>query len=662
MYKICVFAGTTEGRKLVEFLTSQPVRVTACTATEYGGALLPEGENLTVFSHRMSKAEMAQLMELERFDLVIDATHPYADAVTEHIAAACAETETQYLRLLRGTGELPEHAVFVESVAGAVEYLNGMDGNILLTTGSKQLREFAALDHFEQRVYARVLPMQESLEACQSVGLSGLHIIAMQGPCSKEMNVAMLRAVQARFLVTKESGDVGGFAAKAAAAKEAGATLVVLGRPPQKEGLSYAEVIGLLSRNFGVRRKTKISVVGIGLGDPDTLTVQAKCVIEQAQCLIGAGRMLRSVSRPGQIVYEAVAPDKIAQWLEEHPEMERVAVLMSGDTGFFSGTKKLLPLLKHGAVEVFPGISSLSYLCSRLGTSYDDVTTVSLHGREHNIFAELREKRRVFVLVGGENGVGTLCTRLTQGGFCDVLVHVGERLSYPEERIVSGTAEALAAQVFHPLSAVLLEYSGQAAVVTHGLPDETFQRGEGEHGVVPMTKSEVRSVCLSKLRLKRNSICWDIGAGTGSTAIEMALQCADGQVYAVEYKQAALALMKENQVRLGVENLTIISGKAPNACGELPAPSHVLIGGSGGELREILELVIRKNPAVRIVATAIAMETIAELTQCIKAFDWAEKEIVTLNVSKTRQLGAYHLMMAQNPITIFTLQAGEGTT
>ena len=176
-----------------------------------------------------------------------------------------------------------------------------------------------------------------------------------------------------------------------------------------------------------------------------------------------------------------------------------------------------------------------------------------------------------------------------------------------------------------------------------------------------MTKSEVRAVCLSKLQLTRESICWDIGAGTGSVAIEMALQCDSGQVYAVECKQSALELLMENQARFGVENLRIVSGKAPEACEDLPVPSHVFIGGSSGTIREILALARQKNPAVRIVATAIAMETIAELTRCIKEFVWSEKEIVTLNVSKDREVGNYHLMTAQNPITIFTLQAGEET-
>lgn len=175
------------------------------------------------------------------------------------------------------------------------------------------------------------------------------------------MNTDMLRAVQGRYLVTKDSGDVGGFAEKVSATRAAGATLVVVGRPTQKAGLSYEETVCLLCQRFGFSRQTRIFVIGIGLGRPDTMTVQARNAIESAKCLIGAGRMLNAVSHPGQMCYEAIALEKIGEWMETHPELERIAVLMSGDTGFFSGTKKLLPLLKHCNVEVLPGISSLSF-------------------------------------------------------------------------------------------------------------------------------------------------------------------------------------------------------------------------------------------------------------------------------------------------------------
>lgn len=253
MDKLCIFAGTTEGRQLVEFLSGQPVAVTACVATEYGEALLSPAENLTISARRLAEEEMEDLFRAQGFALVVDATHPYAAAVTENIAAACAKTSTPYLRLIRAGADVPEGAVYVPDIPHAVAYLNEMAGNILLTTGSKELSLYKDIWDFTDRVYARVLPMESSLVACRAAGLPPSHIIAMQGPFSKELNVALLRFTQTRYLVTKEDGTPGGFADKAAAAAEAGVTLVVIGRPPQREGLSLSDTTALLCRRFGLR-------------------------------------------------------------------------------------------------------------------------------------------------------------------------------------------------------------------------------------------------------------------------------------------------------------------------------------------------------------------------------------------------------------------------
>ena len=210
MYKLCVFAGTTEGRELVELLEGQPVAVTACVATEYGETLLTARENLTISAGRLCREEMEALLRREGFDLVVDATHPYAQEVTEHIAGACQGTETAYLRLLREEQGLPAGALWAPDAAGAAALLADRPGNILLTTGSKELGQFASIPGFAQRTYARVLPMEASLRACEAAGLSPAHILAMQGPFSREMNLAMLRAVSAAWLVTKEGGAAGG--------------------------------------------------------------------------------------------------------------------------------------------------------------------------------------------------------------------------------------------------------------------------------------------------------------------------------------------------------------------------------------------------------------------------------------------------------------------
>ena len=240
-----------------------------------------------------------------------------------------------------------------------------------------------------------------------------------------------------------------------------------------------------------------------------------------------------------------------------------------------------------------------------------------------------------------------------------VRVSVGERLSYPDERITRGTAAELAERTFDKLSVALLENPSPDAVVTHGLPDERFQRSLAPGHVVPMTKSEVRSVCLSKLQLTADAVCWDVGAGTGSVAIEMALQAARGSVWAIEREADALTLLEQNRAAFGAENLRLVSGSAPEACRELPAPTHVFLGGTGGQVREILQLLLEKNPHVRIVATAVTLESAAALTACMREFEFCE--CVSLSIAKARAAGPYHLMAGQNPIYIFTLQNGGNT-
>ena len=153
-----------------------------------------------------------------------------------------------------------------------------------------------------------------------------------------------------------------------------------------------------------------------------------------------------------------------------------------------------------------------------------------------------------------------LCARLVDAGLSQVRVSVGERLSYPDEKITCGTARELSEQTFDKLSVALIENDHPDAIVTHGLPDEAFLRSLEPGKLVPMTKSEVRSVCLSKLQLTPDAVCWDVGAGTGSVSIEMAIQASRGRVYAIEKNEQALALLQENKTRFSQENLDIVPG------------------------------------------------------------------------------------------------------
>ena len=292
MCKICIFAGTTEARWLVELLSAQPVAVTACVATEYGETLLPEASSVTVRSGRIPVGEIIEMLSKTKFDLVIDATHPYAASITESVAHACAETGTDYLRLLREESDKVSGVQYASSAEDAAAFLSKTDGNILLTTGSKDLKTYSKIKDFTARVYARVLPLDASLALCREAGVQPSHILAMQGPFSEEMDTAMLRAVSARWLVTKDGGEAGGFSAKVAAARKAGADVLVIGRPKQREGKSFSQVLEILERRFGFKFPQSVQIVGIGPGSQSAMTQEARRAIEEADCLIGACRML----------------------------------------------------------------------------------------------------------------------------------------------------------------------------------------------------------------------------------------------------------------------------------------------------------------------------------------------------------------------------------
>ena len=660
MTKICVFAGTTEGRRLAEFLRGQPVSVLACVATDYGEALIGAGDNVEVSAGRLDAAGMEALLRERRFDAVVDATHPFAVEASKNIAAACAATGTPCLRLDRGGALADGDAVRVESIEAAADFLAERPGNALITTGGKDLAPYARVPDHRDRLWARVLPNEASLRACADAGFAPAHVIAMQGPFSEAMNAATLRSIRADWLVTKDSGDLGGLREKLAAARAAGARCVVVGRPVETQGLDFAGVVRQLTEHFGLEDVREIDLVGIGMGALRTLTLEAREALERADCVIGAARMIEAVASLGKPAFEAYAPDKVAGVIAAHPECRRVAVVLSGDPGFFSGAKKLLKRLEGHRVRVLPGVSSLQYLCAKVGESWDDARVVSLHGRDAAVAGLLRRHGKVFAVTDGEKALRAICRELVGAGMGAARVTVGERFSYPDEAFRVGTAASLIDARCDALSALLIAWPAEPEPLAFGLPDDAFVRMTGGERPVPMTKSEVRAVALSKLRLTEDAVLWDVGAGTGSVSIEAALLCPRGQVCAVERRPDACRLIGENAKRHRVGNIAIVEGEAPAALGDLPTPSHAFIGGSGGSLRAIVKAALDANPDVRVVINAATPENLGEIAAILRECDFEQQELIQVSVSRARRAGNLHLMEGMNPVWIASMQYPRG--
>lgn len=236
MDKILLFAGTTEGRNLAEFLEKNQIPTEVCVATQYGETLLEEGKYLHVHAGRLDETEMEQQIQKQQITLVIDATHPYAVIVSQNIRRACSRTGTEYIRLARKETDASwkqemEDVTEVASVAEAAAFLAKKEGRIFAATGSKELSAYQVIPDYQDRVVARVLSTPEAVSECAMLGFSGKNLICMQGPFTEDLNVAMLRQAQASWMVTKESGKAGGFLEKLRAAKKAGAKLVVIKRP-----------------------------------------------------------------------------------------------------------------------------------------------------------------------------------------------------------------------------------------------------------------------------------------------------------------------------------------------------------------------------------------------------------------------------------------------
>lgn len=479
-----------------------------------------------------------------------------------------------------------------------------------------------------------------------------------------------MKQIHANWLVTKSSGKAGGYQEKCEAAVRAEVNMIVVSRPEESSGIEeeslekkgLAETIRFIREMYRIKEKRDLYLIGMGPGDFKLLTREAEECLESCDVIIGAKRIVEIwKGYQGKPRLESYRREEILSYLREHPWYRRIALVYSGDVGFYSGASGMRECVREKYQEfskewkddfqIYPvsGISSPVYFLNKLGHSWDSVRLVSCHGKKTNLISMLKHQRRICTLLGEKDTVANICRTLLDFGMERVRITVGERLSYPDERIVTGCPKDFLSQEFDTLSVALFENPDfEARKISPGIEDSAFIRGK-----VPMTKQEIRVIALSKLKLLEDSILYDVGAGTGSVAIEAALQCGLGHVYAIEKKPEGISLIKENKRRFGTENLTIVEGEAPEALGDLPRPTHAFIGGSSGRLLEVIRTVREKNPDVRFVITAITLETLASLEQIKEQFpEYADMEVLQINAARSRALGSYHLMSAENPVFV----------
>lgn len=411
--------------------------------------------------------------------------------------------------------------------------------------------------------------------------------------------------------------------------------------------------------------------------------------------IFGAARVLEGLTDLPKQIVEAKPKqicDRLSELLEEG-NISNAAIALSGDSGFYSGARILQKRISERLtaedgydieLEILPGISSVQAFAAKLGVPWQNWNLVSAHGVDCDVVHEVMKGRETFFLTGGRYTAGVICRELEEAGLGDLKVTVGENLSYaasssnptipkpsaeteahPEptlrenaaetfpprtERLLTGTACDFAGKPFDDLAVILVDTKtpgGETLILPprpFGIPDSEFIRGK-----VPMTKMEVRCVILGKMGVSDSDIVWDIGAGTGSVSVELAMRAR--QVWALERKEEAVRLIRENRKKFGRWNLHVVQGKAPEDMDKLPAPDVVFVGGSGGCLGEILERVWERNERARICISATLLETIQEGMDAF-AQKSIEPDITQVAVSRAESVGGKHMMKAGNPIFV----------
>lgn len=687
MKEILLFAGTTEGRELSECLAEAGISHTICVATEYGEIVLKKHPLVKIHQGRMRQEEIEKFLETESFAAVVDATHPFAKDITYNIKAALGQVKSlgifiPYLRLKRdGITQREDNIRYFESNEACEKALEETEGNILLTTGSKELSKYCISGKVKERLYVRVLPGIESLSLCMEQGILGKQVIAMQGPFTVGMNEATIRQYQISHLVTKESGTAGGYQEKLEAAKRTGIKVFVIGCPKESEGYSFSEIGSKLEEICGKKipvnarvgengqyKRMEIILAGIGMGRAGCLTKDVEKAVREADILLGAERMLKDLDRLKDLGAEAekhpfYQAEQIIPYLRSMQEKnlfsgnKKVVVLFSGDSGFYSGCQSLYTALEEeirtgslkAAVRILPGISSVSYLASCIGESYQDAAVYSIHGKKLcNLARRIRRSPKTFLLTSGVDDINWLGKTLIESGMPECEIIAGYQLSYGEQRIDKYTpAECCELKEEGLYTCFIKNPYADGRKLTHGMADEAFIRDS-----VPMTKEEVREVSICKLHLHRNAVVYDIGSGTGTIAVEIAALSDDVQVYAVERKKEAALLIEKNKEKFGLQNITVIEAEAPEGLAGLPMATHAFIGGSGGRLKEILAALKQINPKMRIVINAVSMETICEIKEVLSMHQIEGEEIVQLQVSRAKKMGNHHLMQSENPVWV----------
>ena len=413
---------------------------------------------------------------------------------------------------------------------------------------------------------------------------------------------------------------------------------------------------------------SKLTVAGIGPGEADYILPAVIKKMKKAHTVIAAKRILPVLrelckdvnseadsenSKPAFLAMGKIK-DTLVQTGEILSKGQDVVMAVSGDPLMYSLYRTICndPISEGWEVDIIPGVGSLQMLGAAFGETMEEALIISVHGRAKtagSIALAVTEHSKVFFLCSKEQGPAWLSQIMLDYQLDHVTVCAGANLSYEEEMLESGTPAEMVQKEFPSLCVAMIKNPKPQQIIRPCfLSDEDFERDK-----TPMTKEEIRVLILHKMKLHPDEVVWDIGAGTGSVSIECARQVPFGSVHSVERNENAVKLIYKNKEKFSADNLFVYEGDAAETARTLPEPDKVFIGGSGKELSQILETIAAFSKKIKVVISAVTIETIAEANELLGKYD-ADFDVIQATVGRGRKIGSYHIMDTNNPVMIFT--------
>lgn len=396
----------------------------------------------------------------------------------------------------------------------------------------------------------------------------------------------------------------------------------------------------------------KVTVIGLGPGDIRHLSIEAKETIEKADEVIVSKRYKNLFNRDNVHLMGTI--EDTLELIDNLASKGSVAVLVSGDPLLYSFFKTIKNNFEDIEIDIVPGISSMQFLASRIGETIEDVKIISAHGLDvssGSLAMAVSENKKTFVLCSNVNNPSWICNSLLDYRLNQVKVCIGVKLSYEDEIIDIGLPNDLIGKKHDSLAAVMIINDNPRKIKRQGfLSDEDFIRNE-----TPMTKEYVRLIAIHKLNLSQDSIVWDIGAGTGSISIEIARHCLYGQVHAIEMKKKAIELIYKNREKFELEtNLIVHEGRAMDIIKNLPIPDVIFIGGAGGEIEAIINILKNFKKSIRIVVSAVTIETLSVTSALLSKENFSNFEVTQVSISENKKVGKYNIMESNNPVNLIS--------